>query len=173
MTSLTTMLQFIRAGKAVQRLVQRLQVRTLTLRTIAPIPPSLPPKSSLRSATIVNGMPTMVYPGLCTKTDWPACNTGTLFAVALPADHNGDPFLTNWTKPAYNPIQVPPSPRPSPLCTARTAHITPRSGCARRRTRSEIRRPPGRLQRECEGSNAPSLHRSSCRPLSLAAASGA
>lgn len=57
------------------------------------------------SATIVNGVPTMVYPGLCNKADWPACETGTLFAIALPADHAGDPLLTNWTKPAYNPIQ--------------------------------------------------------------------
>ena len=46
----------------------------------------------------------MVYPGLCNKNDWPACTTGTLLAVALPADHASDPFLTNWTKPAYNPV---------------------------------------------------------------------
>jgi len=41
------------------------------------------------SATIVNGVPTMVYPGLCTQTDWPACDTGFLLAIALPANHTG------------------------------------------------------------------------------------
>ena len=56
------------------------------------------------SATIVNGVPTMVYPGLCNKADWPACGTGTLLAVAVPDDHTGDALLTNWSKPAYNPI---------------------------------------------------------------------
>jgi len=56
------------------------------------------------SATIVNGVPTMVYPGLCNKQDWPACGTGTLLAIALPADHANDPTLTNWTKPSYNPV---------------------------------------------------------------------
>ena len=55
------------------------------------------------SATIVNGVPTMVYPGLCNKNDWPNCGTGTLLAIAVPEDLS-DPFLTNWTKPAYNPI---------------------------------------------------------------------
>ena len=56
------------------------------------------------SATIVNGVPTMVYPGLCTRHNWSSCDTGTLLAVAVPADHAGDPLLTNWSKPAYNPI---------------------------------------------------------------------
>lgn len=56
------------------------------------------------SATIVNGIPTLVYPGLCTKHNWTSCDTGTLLAVAVPADHDGDPLLTNWTKPSYNPI---------------------------------------------------------------------
>lgn len=41
------------------------------------------------SATIVNGIPTMVYPGLCKLNDWPACQTGTLLAIAVPADHVG------------------------------------------------------------------------------------
>ena len=31
------------------------------------------------------------------------CETGTTYAQAIPADRK-DPFLTNWTKPAYNPI---------------------------------------------------------------------
>jgi hypothetical protein len=56
------------------------------------------------SATIVNGVPTMVYPGLCTKHLWDSCDTGTLLAIAVPANHAGDPLLTNWSKPAYNPI---------------------------------------------------------------------
>ena len=56
------------------------------------------------SATIVDGVPIMVYPGLCTKHNWSSCDTGTLLAIATPADHAGDPLLTNWTKPSYNPI---------------------------------------------------------------------
>eukprot|EP00697_Spironema_sp_BW2_P014491 gnl/Spiro4/4935_TR2459_c0_g1_i1.p1 gnl/Spiro4/4935_TR2459_c0_g1~~gnl/Spiro4/4935_TR2459_c0_g1_i1.p1 ORF type:complete len:556 (-),score=201.80 gnl/Spiro4/4935_TR2459_c0_g1_i1:17-1645(-) len=56
------------------------------------------------SATIVEGVPTLVYPGLCSPSKWPNCQTGTLFAVAVPADHKGDPLLTAWTKPAHNPI---------------------------------------------------------------------
>ena len=56
------------------------------------------------SATTVNGVPTMVYPGLCSARRWANCSTGTLFAVAVPADHAGDPLLTNWSKPSYNPI---------------------------------------------------------------------
>jgi sucrose-6-phosphate hydrolase SacC (GH32 family) len=56
------------------------------------------------SATIVNGIPTLVYPGLCKQHNWSSCDTGTLLAVAIPADHEGDPLLTNWTKPSYNPI---------------------------------------------------------------------
>jgi beta-fructofuranosidase len=45
-----------------------------------------------------------IYPGLCNKQDWPSCRTGTLLAQAVPADYAGDPLLTNWTKPDYNPI---------------------------------------------------------------------
>ena len=45
-----------------------------------------------------------IYPGLCNKNDWPDCGTGTLLAQAVPADYAGDALLTNWTKPAYNPI---------------------------------------------------------------------
>lgn len=56
------------------------------------------------SATIVDGVPVLVYPGLCVARDWPNCQTGTLLAVAVPANHAGDPLLTNWTKPSYNPI---------------------------------------------------------------------
>mmetsp|Transcript_4924 Transcript_4924/g.16476 ORF Transcript_4924/g.16476 Transcript_4924/m.16476 type:complete len:548 (+) Transcript_4924:27-1670(+) len=45
-----------------------------------------------------------IYPGLCNKADWPACETGTLLAQAVPADYASDPLLANWTKPSYNPI---------------------------------------------------------------------
>jgi len=55
------------------------------------------------SATIVDGVPTLVYPGLCTQRAFPGC-LGYDFAVAVPADHAGDPLLTNWSKPNYNPI---------------------------------------------------------------------
>lgn len=56
------------------------------------------------SATIVNGVPTMVYPGLCAAHRWANCSSGTLFAVAVPTDHAGDALLTNWSKPSYNPV---------------------------------------------------------------------
>lgn len=55
------------------------------------------------STTIVDGVPTMMYPGLCTQRAFPGCE-GYDFAVAVPADHAGDPLLTNWSKPAYNPV---------------------------------------------------------------------
>jgi sucrose-6-phosphate hydrolase SacC (GH32 family) len=45
-----------------------------------------------------------IYPGLCTKEDWPACSTGTLLAQAVPADYADDELLVNWTKPSYNPV---------------------------------------------------------------------
>jgi len=45
-----------------------------------------------------------IYPGLCNKNDWPACDTGTLLAQAVPADYANDELLVNWTKPSYNPI---------------------------------------------------------------------
>lgn len=55
------------------------------------------------SATIVNNVPTLVYPGLCNSKTWSNCATGTLFAIAVPSNLS-DPFLTNWSKPLYNPI---------------------------------------------------------------------
>jgi hypothetical protein len=45
-----------------------------------------------------------IYPGLCTTDQWPGCSTGKVLAQAIPADYKGDPLLTNWTKPSYNPI---------------------------------------------------------------------
>lgn len=62
------------------------------------------------SATVVDGAGpngaagiVNVYPGLCNKADWPNCGTGTLLALAVPADYS-DVLLTNWTKPSFNPI---------------------------------------------------------------------
>ena len=45
-----------------------------------------------------------IYPGLCSKSIYPACGTGYVLAQAVPADYAGDQLLTNWTKPGYNPI---------------------------------------------------------------------
>ena len=45
-----------------------------------------------------------IYPGLCDTQHWPACGTGYVLAQAVPADYAGDPLLTNWTKPSYNPV---------------------------------------------------------------------
>lgn len=39
-----------------------------------------------------------IYPGLCRKTDWTACTTGTLLAAAVPADYASDPLLKRWRK---------------------------------------------------------------------------
>jgi sucrose-6-phosphate hydrolase SacC (GH32 family) len=59
------------------------------------------------SATIVNGTPTIVYPGLCApKPEYPQCDGGQdhcHLAVAVPANAS-DPLCQNWTKPFYNPI---------------------------------------------------------------------
>lgn len=55
------------------------------------------------SATVVDGQPKIIYPGLCNNHDWPNCTTGTLLAIAEPLDPS-DKLLVNWTKPAYNPI---------------------------------------------------------------------
>ena len=59
------------------------------------------------SATIVNGTPHVIYPGLCLKRLWPADSRAhwcTNFVDAVPADHTTDPLLRKWTKPLYNPI---------------------------------------------------------------------
>jgi len=55
------------------------------------------------SATIINNIPTLIYPGLCNSKTWTNCQTGTLFAIAVPANLS-DPLLINWSKPVYNPI---------------------------------------------------------------------
>jgi sucrose-6-phosphate hydrolase SacC (GH32 family) len=50
------------------------------------------------SATVVDGKPFIVYPGLCQKGgDFAGCTTGTNYAQAVPADAS-DPLYTNWTK---------------------------------------------------------------------------
>jgi beta-fructofuranosidase len=65
------------------------------------------------STTIVNGVPIIVYPGLCSTVNTSACvahnnktTLGNNFDIALPADHAGDPLLLQWVKPSYNPIAV-------------------------------------------------------------------
>lgn len=54
--------------------------------------------------TIVGPGVVNLYPGLCNKNDWPGCDTGTLLALAVPADYATDELLTNWSKPSFNPI---------------------------------------------------------------------
>ena len=60
------------------------------------------------SATIVDGVPHLVYPGIC-DVKHPGCRTSGIgnhpycYVAAVPANLS-DPFLTNWTKPPYNPL---------------------------------------------------------------------
>ena len=60
------------------------------------------------SATIVNGVPHLVYPGLCNPAH-PGCHasgTGAHhmdYVAAVPANLS-DPLYTNWTKPSFNPM---------------------------------------------------------------------
>lgn len=54
------------------------------------------------SATVVDGKPYIVYPGLCDKSH-PGCVTYADYAIAVPSNAS-DPFYTNWSKPAFNPI---------------------------------------------------------------------
>ena len=54
------------------------------------------------STTIVDGKPVLIYPGLCNKGTV-GCTTGFNYAQARPANLS-DPFFTNWTKAAHNPI---------------------------------------------------------------------
>lgn len=55
------------------------------------------------SATLVNGTPTIVYPGLCESSDWAGgiCKTwpgkGTTLGIAVPSNRS-DPLSTVWTK---------------------------------------------------------------------------
>jgi len=53
------------------------------------------------STTIVEGRPKIVYPGICKQG--PGCLTGITFAVAEPSNLS-DPFYTDWSKAARNPI---------------------------------------------------------------------
>ena len=59
------------------------------------------------SATIVDGVPHIIYPGLCLHSEWPADRRTrycTNFVAAVPSDHSNDVLLENWSKPEYNPI---------------------------------------------------------------------
>ena len=79
------------------------------------------------SATVVDGKPFIVYPGLCTRGgEFAGCITGTNYAQAVPANAS-DPLYTNWTKDrapgvdiAVNPIVNGTSDDPSTAW--RTAH---------------------------------------------------
>jgi beta-fructofuranosidase len=58
------------------------------------------------SATIVDGVPTQLYPGICSvnaHAPSAACASGVNLAVAVPANRS-DPLLQNWSKPGYNPV---------------------------------------------------------------------
>ena len=61
----------------------------------------------LLQATIVDGVPHIVYPGLCLHDEWRAdarARYCTNFVAAVPTDHANDVLLANWSKPGYNPI---------------------------------------------------------------------
>ena len=50
------------------------------------------------SATIVNGTPWLIYPGVCQPHVDPGCSeSGFSYAQAVPADLN-DPYLRTWRK---------------------------------------------------------------------------
>jgi hypothetical protein len=54
------------------------------------------------SATTVDGVPTLLYPGICKKGPT-ECKTGVALAIAVPTNRT-DPLLMNWTKPSYSPV---------------------------------------------------------------------
>lgn len=76
------------------------------------LPSPLDCQKPCRSATVVPGAApdgkspgiVNIYPGLCNKNDWAQCTSGTLLAMAVAADYATDELLTNWSKPAFNPI---------------------------------------------------------------------
>ena len=59
------------------------------------------------SATIVDGKPILVYPGMCGANARPAhgCITGFTYAQAVPADPT-DPLYTNWTKDTSAGVKI-------------------------------------------------------------------
>merc|ERR1719221_1677861 len=79
------------------------------------------------SATIVDGKPFLVYPGLCKQGgDFKGCITGSNYAQAVPAD-SSDPFYTNWTKDKAPGINIATNPivngtSDDPSTAWRTAH---------------------------------------------------
>ena len=70
------------------------------------------------SATIVGGVPHIIYPGLCLHDEWPVRTPHCVnLATAVPSDPRHDVLLENWTKPAgpgINPIVNGSSKDPSP-----------------------------------------------------------
>jgi hypothetical protein len=79
------------------------------------------------SATIVDGKPVLVYPGLCTPGRFPGCDTGTVLGLAVPANAS-DPLYTNWTKSPLNPI-VNSAGRDPRLVPARSTAFRARQHC--------------------------------------------
>ena len=56
------------------------------------------------SASLVEGVPTLVYPGICDPATWEACGGHFInLAIATPANLS-DPYLMKWDKAPYNPI---------------------------------------------------------------------
>eukprot|EP00940_MAST-03C_sp_MAST-3C-sp2_P000798 g798.t1 len=59
------------------------------------------------SATVVDGVPTLMFPGVCDvyppSGQIPGCDFGYTFGVARPANLS-DPFYTIWSKSSLNPI---------------------------------------------------------------------
>ena len=70
------------------------------------------------SATVVDGLPHIIYPGICLRDEWPAdarAHYCTNLAVAVPTNPLTDVLLANWSKPAdVNPIVNGSSKDPSP-----------------------------------------------------------
>ena len=66
----------------------------------------------------MNGLPHIIYPGICLRDEWPAdarAHYCTNFAVAVPSNPLTDVLLANWSKPAdINPIVNGSSKDPSP-----------------------------------------------------------
>ena len=60
------------------------------------------------SATVTpDGVPHIIYPGLCLRDEWPADHRARYcvnFVEAVPTNHAKDTLLQNWSKPGHNPI---------------------------------------------------------------------
>ena len=66
------------------------------------------------SATIVDGLPYMIYPGLCNRTEpleFAGCTTGYVYAQAVPANAS-DPLMRRWAKADAAGVAQPIAPNP-------------------------------------------------------------